>query len=147
MIRNGLLALIALLTLAFAPAALAQDAPETWSCNYNGKWTTNGSASKGDFKWVVKWERTSTGWHIIGDYKDSYGDSLLDGHCAENKCDLKQSYTNGSLNGKIYNWSGTYTDKAESPTKTINNFQGTWTDASGKGNSGKWTAKATCTKQ
>jgi|JI61114C2RNA_FD_contig_31_7667573_length_794_multi_7_in_0_out_0_1 hypothetical protein len=144
------LCIVGALALSFAQAAVAED---VWSCSYTGEWTTEGTNDHGDFKWLVKWERPDekASWHIIGDYNDRFGASFLDGNCnTEKKCDMTQTYTSGSLNGSVYEWSGTYTDKADASGtagKTTNTFTGTWKDASGKGNKGKWTAEAVCTKQ
>lgn len=130
--------LVASLTI-FAGAATA----ESWSCEYEGSWQTNGTGNSGSLTWSTTWVKQGANWQIVGDMTDKYGSSSFNGSCSAKKCTMVQTYTSGSLVGKPYTYVGTYTDKWNGDSESQNSFRGTWT---GNGNTGTWNAVAACEK-
>jgi hypothetical protein len=138
--RKSFVGLVTLISLAIAGQAQAA----TWSCVYDGSWSTLNSSDKGTFKWNMVWEsKAGGGWAITGDYKDQYGNSILDGSCSDTACNLTQVYQSGELKGKKYYWKGTYTDEARSSSRTVNRFEGSW-GSTPSASEGPWRAIATC---
>jgi hypothetical protein len=140
LVLAGTVSLVTMLSSAVAAA-------ETWDCAYTGKWNTTGSSDKGDFSWNLQWTSASSGWTVVGNYSDKYGNSYLDGTCTSKSCTLSQLYKSGSLNGKRYGWTGTYTDRAEGAGRTVNTFVGTWGNGASNTGGGAWTATAICVKR
>ena len=136
------LVLATVLLLATTAPAIA----ETWKCDYSGRWSTTGSANEGTFDWKLVWTSKAGGWRMVGDYTDKYGMSYLGGTCQNKTCKFTQTYKSGSLNGNQYSWTGTYTDKWDGKTRTINTFTGNWRALKG-GTAGRWSATAICNKQ
>ena len=129
-----------LVALALTATSLAA---ETWSCTYHGSWKTTGTGNSGNLHWVVKWVKKGSVWKIIGDMNDKYGFSYFDGTCQNKSCVIKQTYKTGSLVGKPYTYSGTYSDQNLGPGKTKNTIRGNWV---GNNNTGTWSATGTCVK-
>ena len=119
---------------------------ETWSCDYDGSWSTFGNSDRGRFKWRMVWQsKTNGGWRVTGAYSDSYGQSVLEGNCNDRACMLKQVYQSGKLAGNEYFWKGRYSDESSGDAKTINRFEGTWGN-SPSASDGEWKAIAVCTR-
>ncbi|MCE9598684.1 MAG: hypothetical protein K8S54_12005 [Spirochaetia bacterium] len=116
---------------------------ETWTCEYDGTWKTNGSGNSGALNWKVTWVKQGAGWAMIGDMSDRYGASSFNGSCTNASCTLTQTYSSGSLVGKPYIYKGNYTDKSTGDGTSENTFTGTWT---GNGNTGTWNATAECAR-
>lgn len=141
--RNVVFAFVVTSVLVSATAASA----ETWRCHYSGRWSTTGSRNAGAFKWAVTWTGTTArGWRVVGDYRDRYGMSYLDGHCRNKTCSMKQTYKTGKLTGKTYTWVGTYVDQNDGPDSGINTFTGTWRADDGS-TRGPWSATAVCKRK
>lgn len=142
----------AILTLSLALTALTASvapalAAESWTCKYKGAWVTTASGNSDNFNWTVYWVQSEEGWHILGNFRDKYGFSWLDGNCADNSCDFIQTYKEGKLKGKSYYWTGDYTDKTQSAGVTHNYFEGTWGySADNYEDGGNWKAQAICIK-
>ncbi|MDX1957622.1 MAG: hypothetical protein SFU98_03565 [Leptospiraceae bacterium] len=120
---------------------------DSWNCDYNGTWSSK-SETEG-FSWKLNWSPGSApgNWILTGDYDDKYGSSHLDGTCSSKKCKLTQTYQSGQLNGKVYYWAGTYSDKVVSATQTTNTFSGTWGTTANATGGGTWKATAKCNKE
>jgi len=134
--------ILLLLVFSLAPGAGALYA-ESWACNYHGTWNTNGSGNSGKLEWEVTWVKQGNGWTVLGNMEDKYGASTVNGSCQNARCSFTQTYSTGSLVGKPYVYTGTYTDNSTGDGESENTFTGTW---SGNGATGTWTARAVCTR-
>lgn len=123
-----------------------------WKCAYTGSWTKKG-VHAGNFSWNVDWNKRPRDWKVIGNYRDRFGFSFLDGRCATGDkgrfCNLHQTYKSGKLQGRKYRWYGTYKDfklprDRAGRARTRNVFRGEWYLNGTYG--GKWRATALCTK-
>lgn len=133
---------VSLLALSLSTTARS----EVWSCNFDGSWATHGSADSGEFIWSVTWTADGrSGWRIIGDYSDEFGDSILDGECSARNCTLRQVYQNGAMAGREFTWLGRYTDEEVNSSRTINRFDGTWGETR-HARDGTWRAVAICVR-
>lgn len=139
---KGILSIIVLsLSLTVVSGSLSA---ENWNCEYQGQWQTNKTGNSGALAWSVRWVKRGGNWTVIGDMTDKYGASEVRGTCADKKCTLTQTYSTGSLVGKPYTYEGSYTDKFDGDSKSVNQFSGTW---KGNNTTGTWTATAVCTKE
>lgn len=121
-------------------------AADSWTCGYQGSWTTTSTGNVGSFEWTVQWADNGAGWAMIGEYDDKYGHAMLDGSCANKACAFTQTYTTGELKGKVYHWKGTYVDEKVRDGETVNRFKGTWGYSAAAKDGGPWDAVAMCRK-
>jgi hypothetical protein len=134
--RFGTLLLCGLMGLGAAHAA------ETWQCQLSGDWVETGQG-KGRFNWNVTWVSGGEKWRLTGRANESLGKSDLNGTCDDSKCQFKQVYTSGDLDGKTFHWRANYTEDMPSDTTSVLKFKGTWGEST-KAADGTWSAQGNC---
>lgn len=118
-----------------------------WKCDFKGTYTVKGESGTKSFTWNVSWTESDGKMDkVTGKSSEEGSTSTTVGTCDAKTCLITETYTSGEEKGKVYYWTGDYTDtETKDEDVYVTTIKGTWgPSASDRKSGGTWQAKADC---